>query len=123
MTPDALLEDLRARGVELSAQGNRLRVEAPAGLLTPELRQALVTYKPALLKLLEASAHLERSFELLELAGRLGWPLLADTDGQTMLGSEQAWRTFVSVVPTDHEPDALELRGRLFARPNDGKPR
>ena len=42
----ALLERL---GVELSASGERLHYKAPAGALTPEVKAALATHKPALL--------------------------------------------------------------------------
>jgi hypothetical protein len=41
-----LLERL---GVELSASGERLHYKAPAGALTPEVKAALATHKPALL--------------------------------------------------------------------------
>jgi hypothetical protein len=36
-------------GVELSARGDRLHYQAPKGVLTPEIKAALVTHKPALL--------------------------------------------------------------------------
>jgi len=50
--PTELLADLKRRGVILEAIGDRLRVDAPAGMLTPELRQALVVHKAELLELL-----------------------------------------------------------------------
>jgi hypothetical protein len=49
LTATALLESLRSLGVRLSASGDRLRFRAPVGVLTPELRAALVEEKPALL--------------------------------------------------------------------------
>lgn len=55
-TPEALLAELRIRGVSLSAQGDRIRVEAPPRTVTDELRQALIENKPALLALLDAEA-------------------------------------------------------------------
>ena len=36
-------------GVELTARGDRLHYKAPAGALTPEVKAALATHKPALL--------------------------------------------------------------------------
>jgi hypothetical protein len=39
-------------GIILNAEGNRLVVDAPAGGLTPALRDALVAHKPALLAVL-----------------------------------------------------------------------
>ncbi len=55
-TPEALLAELRMRGVSLSALGDRIRVEAPPRTVTAELRQALIEHKPALLALLDAEA-------------------------------------------------------------------
>jgi len=52
MTPLALLETLHKKGVSLAIQGDRLRVDAPAGTLTPELRDALSQYKTSLMTLL-----------------------------------------------------------------------
>ncbi|WP_324718205.1 hypothetical protein U7230_07060 [Carboxydochorda subterranea] len=53
MDAAALLHALRARGIVLSAVGERLRVEAPRGLVTPELRAALTAHKAAILALLQ----------------------------------------------------------------------
>ena len=55
MTAHDLLADLTARGVQLTAQGGRLHVDAPAGVLTEELRAALVSRKADLLALLARS--------------------------------------------------------------------
>jgi len=52
MTAQAILDRLRSFGVCLSVAGDKLRVEAPAGVLTPELRQELIEHKAALLALL-----------------------------------------------------------------------
>jgi hypothetical protein len=52
MTPEALLRRLAALNVTLTAHGDRLRVEAPEGALTAELRAALAEHKLALLGLL-----------------------------------------------------------------------
>ncbi len=52
MTPTALLDRLRALGVEVRAEGDKLRYRAPAGVLTPDLRQAIREHKAALLELL-----------------------------------------------------------------------
>ena len=48
----ALLAHLTARGVTLAAEGDRLRVRAPVGVLTPEFRAEIAAHKPALLALL-----------------------------------------------------------------------
>lgn len=49
-----MLEQARALGIVLSAGDGRLRYEAPAGCLSPELRQALAVNKAAILDILEA---------------------------------------------------------------------
>jgi hypothetical protein len=50
MTLVAFLDSLDARDIRLALAGNgRLRVDAPAGALTPGDRAALTNYKPALL--------------------------------------------------------------------------
>lgn len=49
-----MLEQVRALGVVLSGVGGKLRYEAPAGRLTPELRESLAAHKAAILDLLEA---------------------------------------------------------------------
>jgi len=48
------LEQARALGIVLSDGGGKLRYEAPAGRLTPELRAALSAHKAAILDMLEA---------------------------------------------------------------------
>ena len=55
MSPaEALLGELRMRGVVLSAEHGRLRWTAPAGAMTPELTQQVRAHKPELLALLGA---------------------------------------------------------------------
>jgi len=48
----SLYHDLKARGVILEAQGEHLRVDAPAGVVTEEDKIALVECKPTLLRFL-----------------------------------------------------------------------
>lgn len=52
MSPAALLAELRALGVELRVEGDRIRCKAPRGSVTPELAEAIRSHKPALLALL-----------------------------------------------------------------------
>jgi hypothetical protein len=54
-----LYQDLKARGVILEAQGEHLKVDAHAGVVTKADRAALVECKPKLLKFL-SRAHEER---------------------------------------------------------------
>jgi hypothetical protein len=52
MTVSEVLQEVTRRGIILQAHGSRLRVNAPKGALTPELRDALAAHKGALLPLL-----------------------------------------------------------------------
>ena len=52
MTPLDLLAELERRNVKVSLAGDKLRLEAPAGVLTPDMKEALVKHKPALMSLL-----------------------------------------------------------------------
>ena len=47
MSPHELIEDMKQRGVRLTALGSRLRVRAPAGSVTTELREALTANSAA----------------------------------------------------------------------------
>ncbi len=49
MTLNDLRAALDARGIHIEAVGGKLRVDAPLGALTPDLRTALVEHKAALL--------------------------------------------------------------------------
>jgi|SRR5215211_5773849 len=51
-----LYHDLKARGVILEVQGEHLKVDAPAGVLTEGHRAALREFKPKLLKFLSRMA-------------------------------------------------------------------
>jgi hypothetical protein len=48
---EEMLEELRRRGVQLEARGDVLHVEAPRGILSPEMVAALRQLKPKLLRL------------------------------------------------------------------------
>ena len=48
----SLFHDLKERGVIFEAQGERLKVDAPAGVVTEADRSALKEHKPKLLNLL-----------------------------------------------------------------------
>jgi hypothetical protein len=67
-----LLAALNARAVRLTAVGDRLRVDAPAGTLTAADRQALAQHKAALLALLVSWDGASADAELSEVLGLLG---------------------------------------------------
>ncbi len=52
MTATEILSYVKSAGILLAARGDRLHVEAPAGAVTPALREALARHKAALLALL-----------------------------------------------------------------------
>lgn len=54
MTGEVLLEQLRDRDIRLSANGNRLVVDAPRGSLTEQLRGTLQEHKAELLAIVTA---------------------------------------------------------------------
>lgn len=53
--PTALLAELARCGVRLAAEGDRLRYEAPPGIMTPELLQELRQHKPVIMGLLQGA--------------------------------------------------------------------
>jgi len=58
MTAQAILESPRVLGARVSLVGDRLRVELPAGVLTPDLRQELIEHKAELVRLLQPAPDL-----------------------------------------------------------------
>jgi hypothetical protein len=100
MTAADLVELMGRLGVRLSAVEGRLRVGAPAGVLTEELVAALVESKPAILAILdgppaqpdsgapasEYGVWLSRLVEFHERTGRLkplrSWPAGPSRDGE-----------------------------------------
>jgi thioesterase domain-containing protein len=68
----ALLSELRRRDIQLAAVGSELRCSAPAGALTPELREQLRRHKADLLALLasaQALAQQQRAIVPLQASG------------------------------------------------------
>jgi len=53
MTAAEFVAELQARGIRVWAEGERLRYDAPAGGLTPDLRDQLRARKAALLEYFE----------------------------------------------------------------------
>jgi hypothetical protein len=51
----ALMRDLQAAGVVLEAHDGRLKVDAPVGILTPQIRDSLARHKLELLAVLSAA--------------------------------------------------------------------
>lgn len=74
MTASALLEQLRGLGVELHGVGDRLRINAPEGVLTPAVRALLAEHKDEILGLLRsqdnfhAARHADAGDDILEMS-------------------------------------------------------
>src|SRR5262245_46490021 len=54
MTAEAILDEIRRLGGRLEVHGDRLYVDALKGVLKPEHREALVSFKPELIALVRA---------------------------------------------------------------------
>lgn len=52
MTPSEVLREARERGIELSINGDKLKLRAPEGALDAALHDALTAHKPAILEIL-----------------------------------------------------------------------
>ena len=60
MTLVELLSTLRARDINVWADGERLRYSAPSGALTPDIREELAKHKADLLKFLNETDRVRR---------------------------------------------------------------
>ena len=56
LNADNLLAHVEALGGRLEARGEQLHIEAPRGVITPELKEDLKSHKPELLQLLNQQA-------------------------------------------------------------------
>jgi len=70
MSTRTLLEELRRRDVHLEVEGGCLHVNAPAGIVTEELKAYLAEQKPSLMKVLQWEH--KREHRKLKEARRLG---------------------------------------------------
>ncbi len=59
MTPESLVAELCERGVAIESAGGELRLDAPAGAMTPDLLAAVKSCKAELLKILQSRADVE----------------------------------------------------------------
>ncbi|MCC5635072.1 amino acid adenylation domain-containing protein [Nostoc sp. CHAB 5844] len=82
MNLHSLLTDLSHRGVKLSANGNLLDIDAPKGVITPELRDSLAKYKAELLALLQRNSTSTTSLPTIVPAPELRYEPFPLTDMQ-----------------------------------------
>ena len=109
MKPNQLIAELTERGIKLWAEGDQLRVRAPKGVLTPELRDELALHKAELVLLLHQSNANQRDTDL---------PLVrVERDRDLPLSFAQARMWFLSQLepnnPFYNELQALRLHGSL----------
>jgi len=100
MTTDEILAYVRQAGIRLEVRGDRLHVEAPVGVVTPQVRDALARHKPALLELLAPSREfvtLSRGIVVPRAAWdfhdsllRRGFRLSVDAEHQLQIGGSEA---------------------------------
>ncbi|MEO0801173.1 MAG: hypothetical protein AAFY57_02710 [Cyanobacteria bacterium J06642_2] len=81
MTVLQLIDNLTQLGVDLQVTDNKLKVQAPKGVLTPKLRTELVDRKPEILALL-----LERQASTVPTTISTGWGLSVQTVGRLIGG-------------------------------------
>lgn len=82
MRARGLLTDLRRRGVTLEADGDRISVDAPAGVVDGRLRELLTQNKQAIIKLLQWERRKLREADrrglVIKWARERGWIALHD---------------------------------------------
>ncbi len=113
-----MLSDLRSRGVVLSGEGDRLRCNAPKGVITPEIRDELANRKQEILKLLKASV--ENSFHQTE-ADTFEFPLSSSQSRlwfiQKMDPENPVYHMAVSIrMSGELQLDALEQSLRVLVK-------
>ncbi|MDI6871231.1 MAG: hypothetical protein QME79_07720 [Bacillota bacterium] len=109
MDAPTLFRKLREAGCELRAEGERLKVRAPKGFLTPDLRALIEQHKPELLRLLSPA----RGARPVSLPASLWW------DGMCLAcGAGQWWLSIYGalICATCHRPAATWLVERLVGQ-------
>jgi amino acid adenylation domain-containing protein len=107
MKLNQLIAELTEQGVKLSAEGDQLRIHAPKGVITPDMRALLALHKRELVTLLHQSNVLNIDIPLLPISQTENLPL--------SFAQERLW--FFSQMEPDNpiynEPAALRLKGSL----------
>jgi amino acid adenylation domain-containing protein len=110
VTVTVLLEQLRQRDIRVWDDGDRLRVNAPAGALTPELQHELTARRAELLALLRQQADASQELAMRRIDRRSALPL--------SFAQERMW-TLHQIEPASaayHIVHADRLRGALDVR-------
>jgi hypothetical protein len=101
MNASALLAKLTRSGIHLEPRGDRLHVEDPGGVVTPELRQSMTTHKAALM------AELRDEPKALPQGVARAYKRLCRT-----LAEHPTLKTAVEVLDPDAEPVLLAVAVR-----------
>jgi TubC N-terminal docking domain len=108
MTPEELLYSLRERGVKINAEGDQLRVDAPAGELVEADWTAIGQAKPALLALLSRAPDRPGPDDSVLVIRRL-WAKLLGLLPISPRGVMIDLGTEIGVPEIDQEADQLRL--------------
>ncbi len=103
------LQHIRGLGVRLWIEGDQLKLQAPKGVLTAELREQLAMQKSAILSLLQATQSVIRSEPPLQALARSGEPL------PLALAQQRLWfiQQLNPITAAYHIPIVVELQGAL----------
>jgi TubC N-terminal docking domain len=93
MSAHLLLADLRARGINVLAEGDTLRVSAPRGALSEADRAALAECKTEVLSLLRRPTSEDVAAALAWAAWGF-WPAIVGEGGVEVKGGRAAWQAF-----------------------------
>ena len=108
MTAIELLTEVQQRGIRMTAQGDRLCLDAPRGAVTSELHEAVITFKEELLRLLiQPSTAVARVSEPESLVNipEAGAPIVAVKVWSGIIG-EAVWVVTSEMPRTDWPTDA-----------------
>ena len=125
MSAIELLQDLAGRAVQLEVAGDRLRVDAPSGVLTDADRRALADNKEELLGLLSEEDRLVAAVQVARRRawGRSEWPVdpaACQELGRAFDAIDTAWLARHGLNKAVLE--ALAIIGRLSETPNKSGP-
>ena len=127
MTPHQLLATLHRAGAEVVVHGDRLRVQAPRGVLTEEIRRALVEHKPELVAELSVAATWPAEYREAERRFRVPharlFPLLGRRV-ETPAGAGELVQVFAerAAVRLDVDPEVLAFFLPAEVRPPGAAP-
>ncbi len=112
MTPEEVIDKAQSLGAVLAAKGDRLRVDAPRGALSLELRQALAEHKAQILEHLNQQEHVNGRYQKVYSSDGPGEDELAEIErrvneaGYVLCWSE-ALEDFIAFHREDVDPTTI----------------